>query len=212
MVRFCACVQRNTECSPHTRGDGPAANLIASCPAKFSPHTWGWSAYGDNVPPLKNVLPTHVGMVRGSQRQTWNASGSPHTRGDGPDYGHETPVPDEFSPHTWGWSGDAAGIVKSFSVLPTHVGMVRVQTICATVKKCSPHTRGDGPYYGADIAGQKAFSPHTWGWSEKLIPQHTIKHVLPTHVGMVRISNRNEPDRISSPHTRGDGPRTRRRR
>ena len=33
---------------------------------------------------MKDVNPTHVGMDRGSERQSFGVTGKPHARGDGP--------------------------------------------------------------------------------------------------------------------------------
>ena len=51
--------------------------------ASFSPPAWGWSVDGHLCVNACLVLPTRVGMVRNRLwRCSW--SGSPHTRGDGP--------------------------------------------------------------------------------------------------------------------------------
>ena len=72
--------------------------------------------------------------------------------------------------------------------------------------RCSPHTRGDGPPERARRELHWRFSPHAWGWSG---PFNTVAHaatVLPTRVGMVRLSSRCWLSGPCSPHTRGDGP------
>ncbi len=52
------------------------------------------------------------------------------------------------------------------SVVPTHVGMARVESIRPDVVERSPHARGDGPLVNKDYSAQVA--------------------VVPTHVGMAR--------------------------
>ncbi len=90
----------------------------------------------------------------------------------------------------------------------------------------SPHPRGDGP---ADLllltmlvafsppawgwsdslaASQPSsqFSPPAWGWSGSMVGHHRVQLVLPTRVGMVRLTSRPALRTWRSPHPRGDGP------
>ncbi len=50
------------------------------------------------------------------------------------------------------------------------------------------------------------FSPPAWGWSELLMIGNPQYGVLPTRVGMVRISLFIFDLDLGSPHPRGDGP------
>src|SRR5258708_2531491 len=111
-----------------------------------------------------------------------------------------------FSPHTWGWSGFRSRVLRLPSVLPTHVGMVRVHRLVCGHSVGSPHTRGDGPQTSFRQRAAVVFSPHTWGWSDFPAVISSRKVVLPTHVGMVRIIGRSSPPSDRSPPTRGDGP------
>ncbi len=49
-----------------------------------SPRTWGWSCDPSSTGNDRDVLPTHVGMVRAQNHAVSPASGAPHARGDGP--------------------------------------------------------------------------------------------------------------------------------
>src|SRR5258708_21256682 len=60
--------------------------------------------------------------------------------------------------------------------------------------------------YQPVAASQSAFSPHAWGWSDVPIEPVPGVKVLPTRVGMVRLSRPIASDSGRSPHTRGDGP------
>ena len=71
-----------------------------------------------------------------------------------------------FSPRAWGWSEDMAPPGKIWGVLPTCVGMVRVEAEDEGENKGSPHVRGDGPCSVSCVMG--------------------FGLVLPTCVGMVR--------------------------
>src|SRR5271165_2551655 len=64
MVRRFGIALRYTHRSPHTRGDGPIAQIGAYFIYSFSPHAWGWSGQRYQRSYRSGVLPTRVGMVR----------------------------------------------------------------------------------------------------------------------------------------------------
>ena len=70
--------------APHARGDGPPTAPPNPPPPSCSPRTWGWSDGGVLLAGVGDVLPTHVGMVRGWRLRSTRAAGAPHARGDGP--------------------------------------------------------------------------------------------------------------------------------
>ena len=71
-------------------------------------------------------------------------------------------------------------------VLPTRVGVDRVQLVNAPPLISSPHTRGGGPDHQCLKLSLPTFSPHAWGWTG------TCCHLC--------------QNGIRSPHTRGGGP------
>ena len=75
-----------------------------------------------------------------------------------------------FSPRPWGWSVLSDTDSHPCGVLPTPVGMVRVNDGALNEKDCSPHARGDGPNFR--ISSERSLSKQP--------------AVLPTPVGMVR--------------------------
>ena len=91
-------------------------------------------------------------------------------------------------------------------VLPTRVGMVRDQDTCHRPGHGSPHPRGDGPQTRFTAIFRKPFSPPAWGWSGTNATEATALLVLPTRVGMVRMSQIAIVRAACSPHPRGDGP------
>jgi hypothetical protein len=112
--------------------------------------------------------------------------GSPHTRGDGPERTQASKKLLQFSPHAWGWSATVARGDRRPVVLPTRVGMVRLSAPLVSTAARSPHTRGDGPQKQFFHGCLSSFSPHAWGWSERLGVRPVSGYVLPTRVGMVR--------------------------
>ncbi len=111
-----------------------------------------------------------------------------------------------FSPPTWGWSVNSFKLSLPNSVLPTHVGMVRLSSTSPSAPACSPHPRGDGPAQILPTPCPTPFSPPTWGWSELSPTAANSSSVLPTHVGMVRAMSGLNRLICCSPHPRGDGP------
>ncbi len=90
--------------SPHVRGDGPHDTPMAFATAPFSPRAWGWSGELSIMQANVIVLPTCVGMVRRSGRNSPSPNCSPHVRGDGPYCPNLTRDARTFSPRAWGWS------------------------------------------------------------------------------------------------------------
>ena len=93
-------------------------------------------------------------------------------------------------------------------LLPTHVGMFRPNGREPLISTASPHTRGDVPEIEAAAKAERAFSPHTWGCSDRPQPDSACQRLLPTHVGMFQRSRRPDCRPGASPHTRGDVPLT----
>ena len=192
--------------SPHTRGDGPHCLSPRKGLAQFSPHAWGWSDYGVGQKRAGGVLPTRVGMVRVTVWTSRSVRCSPHTRGDGPAPPSDFTPFRLFSPHAWGWSAGRVRFCADCDVLPTRVGMVRARRLGMNQRVRSPHTRGDGPPTRCRQRPGYSFSPHAWGWSELQREPPPRTYVLPTRVGMVRVSCSTRYSTSGSPHTRGDGP------
>ena len=91
-------------------------------------------------------------------------------------------------------------------VLPTRVGMVRSRWPQTAFARCAPHPRGDGPVTVAGIELVDPCSPPAWGWSVSPAEIQIQLIVLPTRVGMVRLSIHPPAGSNSAPHPRGDGP------
>ena len=145
-------------------------------------------------------------MVRPLPHHQWVGQGSPHPRGDGPEATGIRSGPKRFSPPAWGWSAPLRRPHIHPRVLPTRVGMVRLQTAARPGLRRSPHPRGDGPVNRKKPEYRPGFSPPAWGWSGSLLSLPFTTFVLPTRVGMVRRWRRRSQLFSCSPHPRGDGP------
>ena len=73
-------------------------------------------------------------------------------------------------------------------------------------KPCSPHPRGDGPISTRPPRWPSRFSPPAWGWPAAGDGLGRKGDVLPTRVGMARLSSPPGMTSKRSPHPRGDGP------
>ena len=190
MVRPTTDILQNVPSCPHARGDGPVGFLVIDHAAELSPRTWGWSAMSDDAAFNKQVVPTHVGMVRLAQRRRAPLRSCPHARGDGPRTFASSRIGATLSPRTWGWSVGPALRQQARHVVPTHVGMVRGRKLLRLGTFCCPHARGDGPSSSDSVNSSPALSPRTWGWSVVPAANVIVPLVVPTHVGMVRRAPR----------------------
>ena len=195
--------------SPHTRGDVPKREERAPSRPAFSPHAWGCPGLALLVPLVLVVLPTRVGMSRASSLARRKKPCSPHTRGDVPGHALALSSVQPFSPHAWGCPASRSPPGNCCSVLPTRVGMSRNRPRNAGTWAGSPHTRGDVPPSVVVVAPHAVFSPHAWGCPGAGGKPPHRPWVLPTRVGMSRVFGNGASSGRSSPHTRGDVPKTR---
>ncbi len=172
----------------------------------YSPHAWGWTVrrrLGLNV---DTVFPTRVGMDRWLSRPSSLSIRIPHTRGDGPGSKKTPPPIYSYSPHAWGWTGNAQGRPRLYGVFPTRVGMDRDGSEFCHSDRSIPHTRGDGPPEEQLFPMLYAYSPHAWGWTVD-VPRRPVRVIVfPTRVGMDRLRTGLRAVPSCIPHTRGDGP------
>jgi len=145
MVRCALRTRLRIRSFPHSRGDGPRRGRLLLDLGSFSPLTWGWSARHRERTGQQRVFPTHVGMVRDARVSHDCPGRFPHSRGDGPERRPMKVTLYEFSPLTWGWSGETPHESNPLRVFPTHVGMVRALIMVFDPLESFPHSRGDGP-------------------------------------------------------------------
>src|SRR5256885_1519422 len=74
----------------------------------------------------------------------------------------------------------------------------------------SPYSRGDGPALPRLCSPPGMFSLLAWGWSGKIAEESEVVLVLPTRVGIVRMTCGPVSSLERSPYSRGDGPKGRR--
>ena len=206
MVRHLATSKDSPARAPHPRGDGPGTPARHLASQQCSPPAWGWS---DHRAPAANppaVLPTRVGMVRRRLRRGSRSGSAPHPRGDGPGRLGAMSCQWRCSPPAWGWSAQKRPPPPRRQVLPTRVGMVHPPSCRSQVRAGAPHPRGDGPRACIWVAFGSPCSPPAWGWSAAQSSALAWRRVLPTRVGMVRLSKTDSGYIASAPHPRGDGP------
>ena len=127
MVRLRKKLSPPSGSAPHPRGDGPALKDGVQSTVMCSPPAWGWSGAKGWCPVNSNVLPTRVGMVRRYLQRGGRRRCAPHPRGDGPAGAFIVFPFQGCSPPAWGWSVSTVPMSAPGDVLPTRVGMVRVE-------------------------------------------------------------------------------------
>ena len=152
------------------------------------------------------MLPTHVGMDRFCRQPPRKVGHAPHARGDGPLVIDGPHTDDSCSPRTWGWTTITGALIRTASMLPTHVGM-DPRSVRIVLARCSaPHARGDGPHLVSGSCGRTGCSPRTWGWTARHTRRRAPTTMLPTHVGMDHRPRTVAAGWPHAPHARGDGP------
>ena len=130
----------------------------------------------------------------------------PHTRGGGPLYRAAIDLPDEFSPHAWGWTLRIPSFIPMSHVFPTRVGVDPDRSGVKYDMVSFPHTRGGGPIHTICVRKWVLFSPHAWGWTVHSQLRQHYKFVFPTRVGVDLLPRESIVTNKRFPHTRGGGP------
>ena len=93
---------------PRTRGDGPSGSCSPACILKASPHTRGWTSVLLHQTAGAVGFPAHAGMDPSVTRELSPMAWLPRTRGDGPFECVAVVWHGGASPHTRGWTHNAA--------------------------------------------------------------------------------------------------------
>ncbi len=169
------------------------------------------------------VVPTHVGVYPGVGRSPEGDPRCPHARGGVPSSTACCRAKPRLSPRTWGCTEVGQTKATGSFVVPTHVGVYRwwrmpsrwhatlsprtwgctVQGRAATRPFCRcPHARGGVPRPGTLEVPRRQLSPRTWGCTgNPCVPTDTLL-VVPTDVGVYRISSRARHRGRRCPHAR----------
>ncbi len=111
-----------------------------------------------------------------------------------------------LSPRLWGWTGAYPFSCHIGHVVPTPVGMdrlnvepIRLRGRCPhacgdgplapepmVMRLCCPHACGDGPQLQRSSVARMTLSPRLWGWTGGGRDHNGIGVVVPTPVGMDR--------------------------
>ena len=172
--------------SPHRRGDVPCPPLKSTTDGEISPQAWGCTAQKLTTRPLRQNLPTGVGMYR---NRSWSSSiteESPHRRGDVPYNKRRIDETEPISPQAWGCTEFHQRHSLTSANLPTGVGMYQTVYRKHPHWAESPHRRGDVPMIPGIWAVVGSISPQAWGCTEDLDKEIPTFSNLPTGVGMYR--------------------------
>ena len=144
---------------PRTRGDGPLHVAWRRIDSGASPHTRGWTWYGQWPWSARQGFPAHAGMDRRCPSAGTSGRRLPRTRGDGPRSFSFNGVTPAASPHTRGWTHVHHGVRRVHHGFPAHAGMDPARRAPAPTPTRLPRTRGDGPFTCTADGGQGWASP-----------------------------------------------------
>ena len=169
---------------PRTRGDGPDGDAFMTVADTASPHTRGWTHFGQVAALVFTGFPAHAGMDPRQTSRPRPRARLPRTRGDGPEGAIRGPASHQASPHTRGWTQASKASTRSRSGFPAHAGMDPSQLRPGHRNHGLPRTRGDGPESTTRSACDSRASPHTRGWTlPTLLPSRPTAG-FPAHAGM----------------------------
>ena len=191
---------------PRTRGDGPRSGTEPKSPVAASPHTRGWTPGARVVVRPRGGFPAHAGMDPADPAGNVKLARLPRTRGDGPARVRRTTNVCTASPHTRGWTRAAGPPVGGGGGFPAHAGMDPSRARLSPRTDRLPRTRGDGPWPYLASRQIPVASPHTRGWTPRVVEGVADRGGFPAHAGM---DPRRRPRRLAAarlPRTRGDGP------
>src|SRR5581483_4483231 len=106
--------------------------------------------------------------------------GRPHARGGGPVQISSSESSKGSSPRAWGWTVGQDHLPVPLEVVPTRVGVDRVDGMAGLILVRRPHARGGGPAGSATDSPTGASSPRAWGWTAGAVPAADGRPVVPT--------------------------------
>ena len=155
---------------------------------------------------MSEGFPAHAGMDPVQAGNEHGAGRLPRTRGDGPPSSAASFASSSASPHTRGWTCAVGATRRPGRGFPAHAGMDQAHARGPAEYRRLPRTRGDGPDIMELLTHAEWASPHTRGWTRRLVNDQRVGQGFPAHAGMdPQVSPaRRTPARL--PRTRGDGP------
>ena len=86
----------------------------------------------------------------------------------------------------WGWTDCHDQIHERFGIIPTRVGVDRLDQSWMITDFDYPHACGGGPQYRATKRRVTGLSPRVWGWTEETMKMLLTVAIIPTRVGVDR--------------------------
>ena len=168
-----------------------------------SPHAWGCFLYFYQIPWLRKVFPTRVGVFLSALCAAAYVGGLPHTRGGVSASNAITGLLTGSSPHAWGCFRVEAHLVAEPVVFPTRVGVFPSSAPCSSGDHRLPHTRGGVSPVVVVLGNVLESSPHAWGCFYRAESQPDGIIVFPTRVGVFLVHGEDSTVAPCLPHTRG---------
>ena len=171
---------------PHVCGGGPFKAPASMPELWLSPRMWGWTGDYIMLYSSNDVVPTYVGVDRWCALRSSSSSCCPHVCGGGPATCRAKLVLPMLSPRMWGWTVTVRYSRTVQVVVPTYVGVDRVDPISGFGSASCPHVCGGGPTCSSGSATPPSLSPRMWGWTAAKIPAAIADIVVPMYVGVDR--------------------------
>ena len=130
-------------CCPHARGGAPCYDRSEVEQLHSSPRTWGCTGCAIHYYHAPQLIPTHVGVHRALVRRAVVVPTHPHARGGAPSRTSSWQEQSASSPRTWGCTGMGWAWHGVAHLIPTHVGVHRLNVTATRSVVCSsPRTWG----------------------------------------------------------------------
>ena len=188
---------------PHVRGVYAVSLPMSLLTRGSSPRAWGLLLSRIDRGFHHRFIPTCVGFIFFALALELRQPVHPHVRGVYVSGAKRTVYGVGSSPRAWGLSQPHDAVFVEHRFIPTCVGFIwrkRRRTCCSAVH---PHVRGVYQTTKSTKTGLFGSSPRAWGLCE-LIPFYVDEvRFIPTCVGFMLKSPRQQSEKSVHPHVRG---------
>ena len=191
---------------PRARGDRPFEVLEDDEFLEVAPRTRGSSVREARAYDAERGCPAHAGIVPTYFNASRSLSRLPRARGDRPTRAIRALGSRMVAPRTRGSSPGFTHGGNMSQGCPAHAGIVRRITLCMSLIRWLPRTRGDRPCIKMFIRELDEVAPHTRGSSPGSRGHHGAPRGCPAHAGIVPTRPPRQTPCPGLPRTRGDRP------
>ena len=169
---------------PRIRGGEPDIQSAKTYSKQYSPHTRGWTRYRRITLFFCDIFPAYAGVNLQDVKARNSKVDIPRIRGGEPDTMVQLFVIDEYSPHTRGWTCLDFIVFGSLGIFPAYAGVNLIFTEQRKNWSNIPRIRGGEPVIKFTQTTMDAYSPHTRGWTWKIIKARYKIWIFPAYAGV----------------------------